>query len=91
MTDADVPCEGEGFGCAFDSDGADAGAIVNVFDLDEFGFWAAVSLVETDGRLVVRCAQSSAVEFVAQRGCERGVGFGGLPPIYSPTFDTEIW
>lgn len=76
MANANVPGEGEGFGGAFDVDGAGAGAIADVFDGDESGFGVAVRFVEADNGLVVRCGEASAVEFVAQRGREDGVGLG---------------
>lgn len=88
MADADVPSEGEGFGCAFDGDGADAGAVVDVFDGDEFGFRGAVSLVEVDGRLIVRCGEAGTVEFVAQGGGQDGVGFRvGVEIVFDLAFD----
>lgn len=74
VADADVPGEGDSFGGAFDGDGADAGAVVDVFDGDELGFGVAVCPVEADGGSVVGCAEARAVELVAQRHGEHGVG-----------------
>jgi len=70
-----IPGEGEGFGCAFDVDGADARAVVDILDADEFGFGIAVSFVEVDGRFIVRCGEACTVEFVAQGGGQDGVCF----------------
>lgn len=75
MSDADVPCEGDAFGCAFDMDGADAGAAVDVFDLNEFCFRAAVVAVEAYARLLVLCSESGCVHFVVERFCKHFVGF----------------
>lgn len=74
MADADVPGEGDGFGGAFDGDGADAGAVVDVFDGDELGLGVAVGLVEADGGGVVGRAEARAVELVAEGRGQHGVG-----------------
>lgn len=74
MADADVPGEGDGFGRALDGDGADAGAVVDVFDGDELGLRRAVCLVEADGGGVMGGAEARAVEFMAQRRGQHGVG-----------------
>lgn len=76
MADADVPGEGDGLGRSFDGDGADAGAVVDVFDGDELGFGGSVGLVEADGGGVVGRAEARAIEFVAQGGRQHCVSFG---------------
>lgn len=73
MSDPDVPGEGDGFGRAFDGDGADAGAVADVFDGDELGLRRAVGTVEADGGGVVGSAEARAVELVAQGRGQHGV------------------
>lgn len=85
---ADVPGEGERFRGAFEGDRADAGAVVDVFDGDEFGLWRTVGAVEANGGGVVWRAESGCIEFVAQGGGEHCVGFRvGVEEMANLAFD----
>jgi len=75
MADADVPCEGDGFRGAFDDDGADAGAALDVFDTDEFGFRSPIRAVEADAHVLVGGGEFRFVHFVVERGGQHVVGF----------------
>ena len=74
MADTDVPGEGDGFGGAFDGDGANTSAVADVFNGDELCPRVAVGLVEAGGGGVVGRAEARAVELVAQCRGQHGVG-----------------
>lgn len=76
MSCANIPCEGDGFGCAFDVDGAGTGAAFDVVDGDEFGFRASVCAVKRDASLLPDCfIESGEGEFMAHDGGQYFVGF----------------
>ena len=75
MPDADVPREGNGFACAFNNNGADAGAAFDLFDTDELGFRSSVGTVEADAHILVSICKICFVHLVAEGGGQYLIGF----------------
>lgn len=87
MSDADVPREQDAFGRAFEVDGADAGAALDVFDGDEACLCAPVCAVEGDARTLVVWIESGGVHLVVERLREHVVGFRvGVEEVFDVPF-----